>query len=102
MKGEKIYEYDLDVSGITDYGVSLDAILSGKEKLPPQGIRIDVAFEGRAVGRLEGRVRGNDYLRVRADGRIDLDIRAIIETGDGYRISETFLDMRLVGRRQNE
>jgi hypothetical protein len=87
MKGEKIYEYDLDVAGITDYGVSLDAILSGKEKLPPQGVRIDVAFEGRAVGRLAGRVRGIDYLRLRADGRVDLDIRAIIETDDGYRIA---------------
>jgi hypothetical protein len=73
MRGEKIYEYDLDVTGMTDYGVSLDAILSGKEKLPPQGVRIDVAFEGRAVGRLAGRVRGIDYLRMRADGRIDLD-----------------------------
>jgi hypothetical protein len=31
MRGEKIYEYDLDVTGMTDYGVSLDAILSGKE-----------------------------------------------------------------------
>jgi len=30
MRGEKIYEYDLDVTGMTDYGVSLDAILSGK------------------------------------------------------------------------
>jgi len=87
MKGEKIYEYDLDVTGITDYGVSLDAILSGKEKLPPQGVRIDVAFEGRAVGRLAGRVRGIDYLRMRADGRIDLDIRAILETDDGRRIA---------------
>ena len=87
MKGEKIYEYDLDVSGITDYGVSLDAILSGKEKVPPQGVRIDVAFGGRAVGRLAGRVRGVDYLRLRADGRVDLDIRAIIETDDGYRIA---------------
>jgi hypothetical protein len=86
-KGEKIYEYDLDVSGITDYGLSLDAILSGKEKIPPQGGRIDVAFEGRAAGRLAGRVRGIDYLRMRADGRIDLDIRAIIETDDGYRIA---------------
>ncbi len=54
MRGEKIYEYDLDVTGMTDYGVSLDAILSGKEKIPPQGVRIDVAFEGRAIGRLGG------------------------------------------------
>ena len=80
MRGEKIYEYDLDVTGMTDYGVSLDAILSGKEKIPPQGVRIDVAFEGRAIGRLAGRVRGIDYLRMRAAGRVDLDIPAVVET----------------------
>ena len=55
----RIYEYDLDVTGMTDDGVSLDAILSGKEKIPPQGVRVDVAFEGRATGRLAGRVRGH-------------------------------------------
>jgi hypothetical protein len=87
MRGEKIYEYDLDVTGITDYGVSLDAILSGQEQVPPQGLRFDVAFEGRVSGRLEGTVRGVDYVRMRADGRADLDIRAIIETGDGRRIA---------------
>jgi hypothetical protein len=87
MRGEKIYEYDLDVTGMTDYGVSLEAILSGKEKIPPQGVRIDVAFDGRAKGRLAGRVRGVDYARVRADGRFDLDIRATIETDDGCRIA---------------
>jgi Protein of unknown function (DUF3237) len=87
MRGDKIYEYDLDFTGVTDYGVSLEAILSGKEKVPPQGARFDVAFEGRAKGRLSGRVRGVDYLRMRADGRIDLDIRATIETEDGHRIA---------------
>jgi uncharacterized protein DUF3237 len=87
MRGEKIYEYDLDVTGMTDYGVSLDAILAGKEKIPPQGVRIDVAFEGHAKGRLAGRVRGVDFVRMRADGRVDLDIRATIETEDGRRIA---------------
>jgi hypothetical protein len=87
MKGEKIYEYDLDVTGVTDYGIALQAILSGQASVPPQGARIDVAFEGRATGRLTGRVRGIDYLRIRTDGRIDLDIRAIVETEDGHRIA---------------
>jgi hypothetical protein len=87
MKGEKIYEYDCDFTGATDYGVTLEAILSGKERVPPQGARFDVAFEGRAKGRLSGRVRGVDYLRMRADGRVDLDIRATIETDDGQRIA---------------
>lgn len=87
MRGEKIYEYDLDVTGVTDYGVTLESVLSGQERVPPQGVRIDVAFEGRAVGRLAGRVRGIDYLRMRADGRIDLDIRAVVETENGRRIA---------------
>lgn len=87
MKGEKIYEYDIDVTGMTDSGVSLEAILSGKEKVPPQGVRIDITFEGRATGRVAGRVRGVDYIRMRADGRAHLEIRAMIETENGSRIA---------------
>ena len=54
------------ITGVTDYGVTMDAILSGKEKVPLQGTRFDVAFEGRAKGRLAGKVRGVDYLLMRA------------------------------------
>jgi hypothetical protein len=87
MRGEKIYEYDLDVTGVTDHGMTLESILSGQAEVPPQGVRVDVAFEGRAVGRLAGRVRGVDYARLRADGRIDLDIRATFETDSGQRVA---------------
>ncbi len=87
MQGEKIYEYELDVTGMTDYGVSLPEFLSGAVPVPPQGLRIDVAFAGRATGRLSGAVTGVDYVRMRADGRIDLDIRAVIATGEGHRIA---------------
>jgi hypothetical protein len=87
MRGEKIYEYELDITGVTDYGVSLQSILSGEQKVPPQGTRFDIAVEGPVKGRLSGRVRGVDYVRMRADGRIDLDIRATIETDDGHRIA---------------
>lgn len=87
MRGEKIYEYELDITGVTDHGIPLDAILSGQVAVPPQGARIDVAFDGRATGRLAGRVRGVDYARIRADGRMDLDIRATVETEAGERIA---------------
>jgi hypothetical protein len=87
MRGEKIYEYDVDVTGMTDYGVTLEAILSGQAAVPPQGARIDVAFAGRAVGRLAGRIQGIDHARMRADGRVDLDIRATIETDAGQRVA---------------
>jgi hypothetical protein len=84
---EPIYAYDLDITGMTDYGVSLQDVLSGKAKIPAPGARFDVAFAGRATGRLSGSVRGVDYLRLRADARFDLDIRATIETDDGARIA---------------
>jgi hypothetical protein len=87
MKGEKVYEYDVDITGVTDFGLTMEAVLSGQVPIPAQGVRIDVAFAGRASGRVTGQVRGVDYLRMRADGRIDLDIRATIETDAGHRIA---------------
>jgi hypothetical protein len=47
----------------------------------PQGTRIDFPFEGTAVSsHWEGErpVRGTDYVTVRADGHMDLEIRATI------------------------
>lgn len=87
MIGEKIYSYDLEITGMTDFGIPLPSIISGQSKVPPHGARIDVAFAGLAKGRLTGSVQGVDYLKVRADGRIDLDIRATIETKDGCKIA---------------
>jgi hypothetical protein len=87
MRGEKIYEYDFDIKGVTDYGVSIDAILAGKEPVPLQGAHFDLAIDGRGKGRLSGRAQGFDYLRMRADGRIELDLHLTVETDDGHRIA---------------
>jgi hypothetical protein len=87
MRGEKIYELDLNVTGVTHHGVTMDAVLSGKERVPLQGTRFDVAFEGDSKGRLTGKMRGIEYLSMRADGRTDLDARGTIETEDGLRIA---------------
>jgi hypothetical protein len=70
MRGEKVYECDFDVTGVTDFGIALEAILSGKEKIPPQGARIDVAYAGTIKGRVTGSIRGVDYQVIRADGRL--------------------------------
>ena len=87
MRGEKIYEIELDLIGVTDYGVSMDALLTGREPVPLQGARFDLAVDGRSRGRLTGRAHGVDYLRVRADGRMELDLQLTIETDDGRRIA---------------
>ena len=72
---------------MTDYGISLDEVLSGQVQVPAQGVPFDISFEGSASGRLTGSVRGVDYLRIRADGRIGLEVRAMIETEAGTRIA---------------
>jgi len=87
MRGEKIYEQELDLTGVTDFGVSIDDISTGKQAIPLQGARFDLAVDGRSEGRLAGRTHGFDYLRVRADGRMELDLHLTIETEDGQRIA---------------
>ena len=87
MKGEKIYEMELDLIGVTDYGVNVDALLTGREGVPLQGARFDLAVDGRSKGRLAGRAHGADYVRVRADGRMELDLHLTVETDDGRRIA---------------
>jgi hypothetical protein len=38
MKGERIYEYEFDILGVTDYGVGMDAIFAGKELFVHVGV----------------------------------------------------------------
>ena len=87
MRGEKIYDFDAEVTGTTDFGIALSDILDGSHPIPAQGARFDVAFAGRATGRLAGRISGIDYVYMRADGRVELNIRSVFETPDGARIS---------------
>jgi hypothetical protein len=87
MNGEKIFEYDLDITSVIDYGAEMEAIFGGQAKVPLQGARFDVTLAGSIKGRLSGSMRGIDYLRVRADGRRELDLRGAIETTDGHRIA---------------
>ena len=92
MLGEALYTCTLEFTNVTDYGVSLEDMLSGQAPIPAQGAQIDVAFAGQSEGRLAGTLSGVDYLKIRADGRFDLDIHGTIETKDGARIA-----LRIVG-----
>lgn len=87
MSWEKIFEYDLDITGVTHYGADMEALFTGRESVPLQGARFDVALAGTVKGRVPGAMRGIDYLRVRPDGRRELELRGTIETDDGSRIA---------------
>jgi hypothetical protein len=85
--GDLLYEYTLRLGSPTEYGASLDAVVSGREAPPPAGLRVDLPFEGEASGRVAGTIEGIDYLNIRADGRMELDLRATLTTPEGEKIA---------------
>jgi hypothetical protein len=87
MPGELIYEYAPQVTQTVEYGVSADTMFAG-EAPPPEGARFDLYLEGPICGgKLNGTVRGVDYLNFRADGRAELHIHAQIVTEDGQSVA---------------
>jgi Protein of unknown function (DUF3237) len=86
--GELLYEYTLNITGMVEFGVSFGELMAGKVAPPPEGARFDVIFEGEATGqKLKGKVKGVDYIWMRGDGRVELDIHAEIATNDGQKIA---------------
>lgn len=86
--GELLYELTLNITGMTEYGVSFEALMAGEVPPPPEGARFDFAIEGVANGpKLKGKVMGVDYLWMRADGRTELNVYLKITTDDGQNIA---------------
>ncbi len=86
--GEQLYEFRGRFTGVTEFGVGMDALTGGTAAPPPEGARFDVAFAGACSGpRVTGPVVGVDYIHVRADGRFQLHIHAAITTDDGATIA---------------
>jgi hypothetical protein len=85
---EPLYESTLQFTKVVEYGVSAEALFSGQMPPPAEGARFDVHFEGPVTGaRVRGTATGVDYLHIRADGRVQLDVHAEITTEDGKRIA---------------
>jgi Protein of unknown function (DUF3237) len=88
LPGELLYEYTLKITRVVEYGVSMEALLSGQAPPPGEGVRLDIYFEGPVSGaKINGSVKGVDYLHVRADGRMQLDIHGEITAADGKKIA---------------
>ncbi len=88
MPGELIYEHEMQIKQVTEYGVPFDKLLSGAAAPPPEGARFDLHVEGTVTGpKLKGTVKGVDYVNVRADGRLQLHFHAEITTEDSKRIA---------------
>lgn len=88
ITGEPIYEYTVQFTQVVEYGTSAEALFAGQTPPPAEGARLDVYFEGPITGaKVKGTVKGVDYLHIRADGRVQLNIHAEITTEDGKKIA---------------
>jgi len=85
---ELLYDATWRITGVVEYGVSLEAITSGKATPPPEGARFDISIEGSVNGpKLKGSSRGIDYLNIRADGVPELHIHGLFDLADGGKVS---------------
>jgi hypothetical protein len=85
---ELVYEAAVRITGMVEYGASLQAIAAGEAAPPPEGARFDATVEGSVDGpKLKGPIHGVDYAHIRADGRIDLHVYAEVDLSDGGKVS---------------
>ena len=83
-----LFDEQVHLTGVIEYGISWSDLIAGKVMIPPQGARFDISFEGTLKGeQINGQIRGVDFLEVRADGRFMLNIQATILTNDGESIA---------------
>ena len=85
---ERIYDATMQITGMVDFGLDLNTVMTGKATIPPQGLRINTAFQGELQGpKLAGKISGTDYVLIKPDGIGALDVQAIVTTSDGERIA---------------
>jgi hypothetical protein len=102
---ELIYEASIQFTDTVDYGVSMEALTSGKSAVPLGGARFDQTFQGVLQGpKLSGTIVGTDYLYVRADGRFQLHLHARVATEDGINISLSSegVSMQIEGEKETQ
>lgn len=85
---ELFFEEQIHLTNIREYGTRWNDLTSGKTTPNPEGARFDLDFEGIVDGpQIKGKIKGTDYLEVRADGKFMLNIQAFVDTDDGKRIA---------------
>ena len=101
LEDNLLFEETVHLTEVREYGFSWKEFAQAKAPLPPEGIRFDIHFEGEVIGDdLEGTIRGVDYLTVRSDGRLFLQLHAAIATHDGAMIHVTESGINDKGRLQ--
>lgn len=85
-----LFEEDVRLIDVKEYGFSFKSFAEKSQPIPPEGLQFDIHFDGVVTGDLlNGTIKGVDYLSIRSDGRLFLNLQASITTHDGALIKVT-------------
>ena len=83
-----LFEIAYENTGFEEFGSSYEALVQGKLEIPKEGFRANSYFQGVVSGpELKGTAKAVDYCYIRADGQMQLDVKATITTEEGKNIS---------------
>ena len=90
IEEQLLFEEEIRLTKVQEYGFSWQKLVDKNTSIPPHGARFDIYFEGELKGdKINGTIKGVDYLEVRSDGLFSLDLHASIATADGANIKVT-------------
>lgn len=82
-----LFEEDVQLTAVKEFGYGWQDFAKGMKPIPDEGLQFEIHFEGKVYGEeISGSIKGIDYLTVRADKRLFLDLHATITTQDGAEI----------------
>lgn len=85
---ELIYTANFGIKGLTEFGYSFETLLSGLWPIPPEGAQYNIVLEGTVQGeKLNGKFEAMDYMRVRNDGGMELNLFGTITVEDNIKIA---------------
>lgn len=85
---ELAYEMTFQLTGQTDFGISMEEAMTGAKAIPPGGLRVDVNVSGQLTGpKLQGTIAIVDYLLLDSPATGKLHVHGVITTDDGERIA---------------
>ncbi len=59
---EHIFDEEIQLTGITEYGINWDDLTKDNIEIPVQGARFDLAFEGKVTGnKINGKIKGTEF-----------------------------------------
>ena len=88
MDKKPLFEIKYDITGVEEFGSSFEELMQGKLEIPKEGVLVNIGVKGKVIGsEFEGTASGTDYAYVRADGRMQLDVKVTITTNEGKNIS---------------